>query len=525
MLSLEAMHGPPDVLDARPATVAQPAKVSTDFAAVLAESCEETPAHDEGVRQTKATDPSTRNAASETQSPAIRAPQAEPDQESLRRARTASGEDELLKNPAASPAVVGVNLVLVNPVELPIAKADVSAADPDTIAVLAVTSSTESVPAQSQSTGLLMAVTPATESVPAQSQSTGLFMAVTSATESVPAQDQSADLLMTVTSATESIPAQSQSTGLFMAVTQQLVEAPPDQQPRDSAALTVRFLQAMFAAIDGTDGDPATLTQAMIAEENSVNAQIAPQTPAPAAAPAIESPSNLLTADTPAEAVDLATWLKTLALALRNESTPGRSEEVAPNQPLGRTANLLPPEKDAQGSDPRIIVSVAQGQETLAPKQLPVTASRVPEQVTLALVDKLALQSVRYLISHGEKTITVQLVPPSLGELRIEISTVKDTLNVSLISGNSGVRDVLQGHAPALREALARAGIEVVHVAVLPTLAGHAAAGQNAGHAPPDFQRMTSAVRASFTKAESETGLKALYTRIAPHDGTLNLFV
>jgi len=485
MLSLEAMHGPPDVLDARPATVAQPAKVSTDFAAVLAESCKETPAHDEGVRQTKATDPSARNAASETESPAIRAPQAEPDQESLRKARTASGEDELLKNPAASPAVVGVNLVLVNPVELPIAKADVSAADPDTIAVLAVTSSTESVPAQSQSTGLLMAVTPATESVPAQSQ----------------------------------------STGLFMAVAQQLVDALPEQEPRDSAALTVRFLQAMFAAIDGTDGDPATLTQAMIGEENSVNAQIAPQTPAPASAPAIESPSNLLTVDTPAEAVDLATWLKTLALALRNESTPGRSEEVAPNQPLGRTANLLPPEKDAQGSDPRIIVSVAQGQDTLAPKQAPVAASQAPEQVTLALVDKLALQSVRYLISHGEKTITVQLAPPSLGELRIEISTVKDTLNVSLISGNSGVRDVLQGHAPALREALARAGIEVVHVAVLPTLAGHAAAGQNAGHAPPDFQRMTSAVRASFTKAESETGLKALYTRIAPHDGTLNLFV
>ena len=505
MLSLEAMHGPPDVLDARPATVAQPAKVSTDFAAVLAESCKETPAHDEGVRQTKATDPSARNAASETESPAIRAPQAEPDQESLRKARTASGEDELLKNPAASPAVVGVNLVLVNPVEIPIAKADVSAADPDTIAVLAVTSSTKSVPAQGQSTGLLMAVT--------------------SATKSVLAQDQSTDLLMAVTPATESVPAQSQSTGLFMAVAQQLVDALPEQEPRDSAALTVRFLQAMFAAIDGTDGDPATLTQAMIGEENSVNAQIAPQTPAPASAPAIESPSNLLTVDTPAEAVDLATWLKTLALALRNESTLGRSEEVAPNQPLGRTANLLPPEKDAQGSDPRIIVSVAQGQDTLAPKQAPVAASQAPEQVTLALVDKLALQSVRYLISHGEKTITVQLVPPSLGELRIEISTVKDTLNVSLISGNSAVRDVLQGHAPALREALARVGIEVVHVAVLPTLAGHAAAGQNAGHAPPDFQRMTSAVRASFTKAESETGLKALYTRIAPHDGTLNLFV
>jgi hypothetical protein len=230
--------------------------------------------------------------------------------------------------------------------------------------------------------------------------------------------------------------------------------------------------------------------------------------------------------DTPDETVDLSTWLKTMSPAAGDESPQSVSKEAVLQQPLHASARLLNTDKDAEGSDIRVLTALPQAQDTLAAKPSAALPMQTAERASLAALDKLALQSVRYLISHGEKTVTVQLAPPSLGELRIEISTVKDTLNVSLISGNEGVRDVLQGHAPALREVLARNGIELVNVAVLPALAGHAAAGQNTGHAPPNFQQMAPPARfASLTTAESEPSIKAMYTRAAPHDGTLNLFV
>jgi flagellar hook-length control protein FliK len=262
--------------------------------------------------------------------------------------------------------------------------------------------------------------------------------------------------------------------------------------------------------------------------ENNVNAPTVTQTSSPTAdaAAAVQKTSSPPLVDAPDEMVDLGAWLKTIAQDFADKPSEPLSRETAIQQPLGGSPRLAYTDKDAEGSDMRVSAAPAQVQDALAAKPASTAPTQTTEQATLAALDKLALQSVRLLVSSGEKTLTVQLAPPSLGELRIEISTMKHTLNVSLISGNEGVRDVLQGHAPALREALARNGIELVNVAVLPALAGHAATGQNTGHAPPNFQQMTLPARfASLMTAESEPSLKAMYTRAAPHDGTLNLFV
>ena len=78
----------------------------------------------------------------------------------------------------------------------------------------------------------------------------------------------------------------------------------------------------------------------------------------------------------------------------------------------------------------------------------------------------LAVKSVRYLVSEGEKSLRVRLVPESLGEVRVEIVSVRDELHLRLVSGNASVRDAMEHGADMLRNALARDGVNIVRVTV-----------------------------------------------------------
>jgi flagellar hook-length control protein FliK len=315
---------------------------------------------------------------------------------------------------------------------------------------------------------------------------------------------------------------------LGLEVAQSVAVPAPGVAELSSEEIANQFLLAMAGLTDGADEGAAGLIRTLTAslQENKANVQNTLQPILIAGSPVVTDVSNALPPALSQDTVDLGAWLKKLALALSEEPSRDVSGEAA-LQPL-QTEPLKSASdgKDADGPDLRLLVSAAQNQDSVAPKASPVSPANAPESMTPAALDKLVLQSVRYLVSSGEKSVTIQLSPPSLGELRIEVSSVKNTLNVSLLSGNPGVRDVLESHALGLREALARSGIEVTHVAVLPALAGHAADQQYAGQAQPDFTRMTPAVRSGvMPQAESGQTFDGLYRRVAPHDGTLNLFI
>ena len=84
---------------------------------------------------------------------------------------------------------------------------------------------------------------------------------------------------------------------------------------------------------------------------------------------------------------------------------------------------------------------------------------------TTTVVD-LAAETVRYMTANGEKSMTVRLSPASLGDMRIEVSTVNDVLNVKLVSANSTARELLNQHVDLLRDTLAQGGLEVGSVTV-----------------------------------------------------------
>ena len=62
--------------------------------------------------------------------------------------------------------------------------------------------------------------------------------------------------------------------------------------------------------------------------------------------------------------------------------------------------------------------------------------------------------------------MTVRLVPESLGELRLEVSSSSDGYGVRMVSANPLVRQMLEGQIEELRQALSRNGIEISGMAV-----------------------------------------------------------
>ncbi|MFO7975981.1 MAG: flagellar hook-length control protein FliK [Candidatus Hydrogenedentota bacterium] len=89
----------------------------------------------------------------------------------------------------------------------------------------------------------------------------------------------------------------------------------------------------------------------------------------------------------------------------------------------------------------------------------------------LALRDSmadLAVKSVRYLAFEGEKSLRVRLVPESLGEVRVELVSVRNELHLKLVSGNGAVREAMEQGSQMLRNVLARDGVNIVRVTVTP---------------------------------------------------------
>jgi len=95
-----------------------------------------------------------------------------------------------------------------------------------------------------------------------------------------------------------------------------------------------------------------------------------------------------------------------------------------------------------------------------------------PARTTLNTLADDTIKSVRYLVSKGDRTMRLRLIPEHLGEVRIELRTRGDEMSIRLVSARSPVREALEGQLHGLREALARDGIEVGRVNVSANLSG-----------------------------------------------------
>ncbi|MBI4557745.1 MAG: flagellar hook-length control protein FliK [Candidatus Hydrogenedentes bacterium] len=152
-------------------------------------------------------------------------------------------------------------------------------------------------------------------------------------------------------------------------------------------------------------------------------------------------------------------------------------------------------------------------------------AHALPERATLAALNDVVVRAVEYFVSRSEKTLRIQLVPESLGELRVEISSSGEILQVRLASASPVVRDMLESQVTHLRDTLTRNGMNVGSVVVgaggaMP----HGAPGHNLFQdwtGPPErFPWFRTGTLVSVANPIEVTRYLA-----APHEGRLNVFV
>jgi len=150
-------------------------------------------------------------------------------------------------------------------------------------------------------------------------------------------------------------------------------------------------------------------------------------------------------------------------------------------------------------------------------------ADRVP---LTALADQV-VRSVRYMAGREEQTIKVRLVPESLGEVHVQVTSSRDVVTVRLISGNPVVREALESQASGLRDMLQREGIQAAHVQVAGDAGGQGAFGHMGRHAAAWMSQERMPSWTGF--AEAPFGEDALdgdrRGAAARHDGALNVYV
>jgi len=183
-----------------------------------------------------------------------------------------------------------------------------------------------------------------------------------------------------------------------------------------------------------------------------------------------------------------------------------------------------PPPGPAEASIPLAVASEIQPRIEAPAKSVEVPSSHV----TLETVSAHTVRNVRYLVLKGERTITVRLVPESLGEMRLDVQSGGEGLSIRLASANPVVRDALETQVHGLREALARDGINVAKVEISSTMSYMADSGsrfsQETGQPPQTFMvRAPLSAEHAYTNARPEE--TSTLRRASMHDGPLNVFV
>lgn len=147
------------------------------------------------------------------------------------------------------------------------------------------------------------------------------------------------------------------------------------------------------------------------------------------------------------------------------------------------------------------------------------------ERPTLQTLHEFTVRGVKYLVREGGDTVTVRLVPESLGEVRFDVTRNQDTVSVRLVSANPAVRTVLESQVHGLRDQLTQDGFSVSQIVVTADAASSNSQGGQWGNAWSDQTPAwrNSDAASSFNTARNQT-YETPARRGAQHNGALDVF-
>lgn len=161
---------------------------------------------------------------------------------------------------------------------------------------------------------------------------------------------------------------------------------------------------------------------------------------------------------------------------------------------------------------------------TLSARSADPTVTALAARPTLDQVADFTIKSVRYLVKEGDHSIQVKLVPESLGELRVSVSSVDDIVRVHVSASNNTVRDMLQSQSQVLKDSLAREGIDVANI-VISTDVSNGGTQNMAGRQQHGFDAPVKNWPQSSDRYATATNAVATVQRKAVHAGALDLTV
>jgi len=160
-----------------------------------------------------------------------------------------------------------------------------------------------------------------------------------------------------------------------------------------------------------------------------------------------------------------------VATDVKNESFQANrngSPHLNPSTPQGGPSGELGPVREARIVHPRPQMDVraadvpAEGARPVLSESLYPAADqpRAERSLPLYLIDQVGRQISRSMMK-GEKHLRIQLRPPELGSLRIEMGIQGNGLKLGMIAESGPVRDLLLSSLPQLRESLSEQGIRL----------------------------------------------------------------
>jgi flagellar hook-length control protein FliK len=210
---------------------------------------------------------------------------------------------------------------------------------------------------------------------------------------------------------------------------------------------------------------------------------------------------------------------------LEEKRNPEKSELVEATGSVKPEALSTVPKMTQPSGVPSAHSSVEAG--AAAKGAVPQSGEAAPAYATLPTLGSDTVKHIRYLVSSGEKSITVRLVPASLGEMHLEVTSTGDRMDVRLVSSNPVVREALQTHLSGLRDSLGRDGIKLGNVEVASSMTGGANSG---GQLNQGASQQDAAARPnhSFNHVyvnQSPEPASAPRRAVSQHSGSLNVFV
>jgi len=153
-------------------------------------------------------------------------------------------------------------------------------------------------------------------------------------------------------------------------------------------------------------------------------------------------------------------------------------------------------------------------------------AATDPASAEPSRLAETVVRGVQYLATHEEQTLRVRLMPPSLGELHIEVVRQGQTMEVRLLTPHQGVRHALDAQLADLRTAFQREGIAVSQVQVSMAPAMEFAGSFKASRGFTGGTRPETAAPAPGSTADA--GVDAVSEVVSPRrtrGGALDLYV